>query len=58
MLLDVLPEHVREYVEKMARLMQPNDIYVCEGSDEEYEKFTNYMIENCGYIKLKKLKNW
>ncbi|VDP71196.1 unnamed protein product [Echinostoma caproni] len=45
-----LPPNVRKYVEEKAVLCQPDHIYVCDGSDEEFKKCLTD-LEKSGAIK-------
>lgn len=48
--IEKLPPGVKAYVEEKAILCQPDQIYVCDGSDAEYRKFL-VDLEKSGVIK-------
>lgn len=45
-----------KWVNEMAAMCQPNNIYWCDGSEEEYNRFTNLLCENGTFIKLNEAK--
>lgn len=56
--LEILPDHIRQYVEKKISLCQPSNFHVCDGSEEENQRLLDSM-EQAGVIRrLKKYKNW
>ncbi len=40
------------WVQEVADLCKPDDVYWCDGSDEEYDRLSNLMCETGTYIKL------
>ncbi|GAM23063.1 hypothetical protein SAMD00019534_062380, partial [Acytostelium subglobosum LB1] len=40
------------WVEEQAKVCQPDNIFVCDGSEEEYTKFTNEMVQSGVLTKL------
>ena len=43
------------WVEQVASLCEPNEIYWCNGSDEEYARLCNELVEKGTFIKLNEL---
>lgn len=56
--LNNLHPKVRSFVEEKANLCQPDNIHICDGSDEENELILNLMKDNGMIVKLKKYENW
>lgn len=44
------------WVDEVADLCQPDNIYWCDGSDEEYEKYCNQLLDSGVFIKLNEEK--
>ena len=44
------------WVEEMTKLCQPDSIYWCNGSEDEYEQITNELVKSGTFIKLNKEK--
>ncbi|KAM9996761.1 hypothetical protein ACTFIZ_001711 [Dictyostelium cf. discoideum] len=40
------------WVEEQAKLCKPDNIYICDGSEQEFKKFTDDMVKNGTLIKL------
>lgn len=56
--LGQLPEGVRKYVERSARLCQPLGIHICDGTEAENTATLN-LLEQQGLIRrLPKYNNW
>ena len=49
-------EKLLSWVNDMAELCNPDDIYWCNGSDEEYEKLAGQLVEKGTFIKLNEEK--
>ncbi len=47
---------INDWVNEMADLCQPTQIYWCNGSDEEYNQICTYLVEQGTLIKLNPLK--
>ncbi len=45
------------WVEEVAALTQPRDIYWCDGSDEEYERITSELVDSGTLVRLAKKPN-
>lgn len=45
------------WIEQIQELCQPDSIYVCDGSDQEYQKLTELMVNNKTFSKLKQREN-
>lgn len=43
---------LKKWVSKMAELCKPSEIYWCNGSDEEYSRICNEMVESGTFIRL------
>lgn len=53
-----LSPKVRSYVEECVKLCQPDDVYICDGSDAECAQLLE-LLERQGTIeRLPKYKNW
>jgi phosphoenolpyruvate carboxykinase (GTP) len=53
-----LPKSLQLYIEEKVKLCQPDEIHICDGSEEE-NKLLLSMLEGNGSVKrLKKLQNW
>ncbi len=48
--------HVKEWVDRMAAMCQPNEIYWCDGSEEERQRLTATAIERGELIELNQKK--
>lgn len=49
-------QDLKQWVDQMADLCQPDRIYYCDGSEEEYERFMDEMVSSGKAIKLNPLK--
>lgn len=58
--LDQLPKSVRQFVEENARLCNPDDIHVCDGSEEENREILDKLQSEGRLVKLTKpgYENW
>ena len=45
------------WIKEVAELTQPNNIYVCDGSDEEWDRITDELVNAGTLIRLKKKPN-
>jgi len=52
----VTHDGLRSWVQKMVELCQPDDVYWCDGSQEEYEKICGLMVEKGTAVKLNEEK--
>jgi phosphoenolpyruvate carboxykinase (GTP) len=52
----VTHDGLRSWVQKMVELCQPDDVYWCDGSQEEYEKVCSLMVEKGTAVKLNEEK--
>ena len=43
---------LREWVHEMAQLCQPEDIHLCDGSDEEYDELCQQLVEKGTFVRL------
>lgn len=56
--LEGLPPAVREFVERSAKLCQPDDIHICDGSEQENRQLLELMEAQGTLKRLKKYDNW
>ena len=53
-----IPKNVQDYIEEKAKLCQPDQIHICDGSEEE-NKILLGLLERSGAIqRLRKMDNW
>ncbi len=45
-------EALKQFVEETVALCQPDGVYVCDGSQEEYDRLSQLLVETGTYIKL------
>lgn len=55
--LSHLPAHVRSFVEEEIALMTPDNLYLCDGSDQEFEHLKEYCLKHDIMKPLPKLQN-
>ena len=55
--VDALSSSVRKFVEDNAKICQPKNIYVCDGTQEENKKMIAELVEQ-GRMKELKYDNW
>ncbi|XP_012583651.1 PREDICTED: phosphoenolpyruvate carboxykinase, cytosolic [GTP] isoform X2 [Condylura cristata] len=55
--LDRLPQAVREFVERSARVCQPDRIHICDGSERENQQLLGQMEEQGAVRRLRKYDN-
>lgn len=48
---------LKAWVDKMVAMCQPDEIYICDGSQAEYDRLMSEMVDSGLGIKLKKRKN-
>lgn len=51
-------DSIRKFVEEKARLCQPEQIQVCDGSDSENQQLIDLMVKEGILEKLPKYENW
>lgn len=56
--LDSLPQAVREFVESNAKLCWPDQIHICDGSEDENRQLLGRMEEEGVIKRLRKYDNW
>ena len=56
--LNQLPKQLRDYIEEKAKICQPDQIHICDGSETEYQNLVKYLQEAGTIQKLEKMKNW
>lgn len=56
--LSRLNERVRNYVEDKARLCQPDNLHICDGSENENDYLLNLMLKQGMITPLPKYENW
>lgn len=50
--MPAISSKVSEWVSKIAALCKPDDVYFCDGSDEEFQKISDELVKNGTFIKL------
>ncbi|XP_027737051.1 phosphoenolpyruvate carboxykinase, cytosolic [GTP] isoform X1 [Empidonax traillii] len=55
--LESLPPEARDFIETNAKLCQPENIHICDGSEEENKKILDIMVEQGMVKKLRKYEN-
>ncbi|NXP25020.1 PCKGC protein, partial [Scytalopus superciliaris] len=55
--LESLPTEARDFIETNAKLCQPENIHICDGSEEENKKILDIMVEQGMVKKLNKYEN-
>ena len=53
----VMNEKLFLWVDEVAALTQPNDIYWCDGSEDEWERITSELVEAGTFVRLEKKPN-
>lgn len=56
--LSRLNERVRHYIEDKARLCQPDNLHICDGSESENDYLLNLMLKQGMITPLPKYENW
>ena len=56
--VESLRPHVRKFVEENARVLQPDGVYICDGSEEENKALLGKLEKSGRIAKLKKYENW
>ena len=56
--VEALSPNVRKFVEDNAKICQPKDIYVCDGTREENDRMIAELVEQGRLEKLTKYDNW
>ena len=54
----VLPPGVQEFVNEKARICEPDSVYICDGSDDEYQWLLNGLRKAGCIQKLDHMENW
>lgn len=52
------PVCLQEFIEEKARICKPDQIHICDGSEEEYTTFLEMLRENGSIQKLDGMENW
>ena len=53
-----LPPSIKRFIDEKASICEPENIYVCDGSEEEYQHLLKVLQEGKWIQKLDKMKNW
>jgi phosphoenolpyruvate carboxykinase (GTP) len=53
-----LPKRVQEYVNVYADLCKPENIHICDGSEEEYNMLIAELEKSGSIQRLTEMKNW
>lgn len=56
--LSALSSETRSYIEEKAAICQPDNVYICDGSEEENEHMIKTLLNNKMIEPLPKYKNW
>ena len=56
--LSRLNDRVRNYVEDKAKLCQPDNLHICDGSENENDYLLNLMLKQGMITPLPKYENW
>ena len=56
--VDALSPRIKQFVEENAKICQPDNIYVCDGSNEENTKLIEKLQQDGRLDKLTKYDNW
>ncbi len=56
--LSELPKSVRQFVDESARVCEPDNIKICNGSEEEYKLLLRQLHKDGVVRSLKKMDNW
>lgn len=56
-LSDLAPK-VRSYVEEKAQICQPDNLFICDGSEEENKRVMDILLEDKMVKPLPKYDNW
>lgn len=56
--VEALSSEVRRFVEDNAKICQPKDIYVCDGTIEENQNMIGHLVKEGRLKKLPKYDNW
>ncbi len=49
-------QRLKDWVEEWAAVMQPDDIYWCDGSAEEYDRLCQSLVDGGTFTKLDEAK--
>ena len=49
-------KNLLEWIETTAQLSKPDNIYICDGSQEEYDDLCNQMVESGTFVRLTEQK--
>ncbi len=53
---EVKHEELKKWVQKTADLCEPDNVYWCDGSQEEYDRFTQMLVNKGTFVKLNEVK--
>ena len=56
--LSALAPKVRSYVEEKADICQPDNLYICDGSEDENKHMIDTLVNNKMLQALPKYQNW
>jgi len=54
--MEIKNQRLKQWIEEAKTLCEPDDVYICDGSDEEYERLCAQMVQTGTLIKLNQEK--
>lgn len=56
--VDALSPNIQTFIEEQAKICQPNNIHVCDGSEAENKELLDTLLKNGRLQRLPKYDNW
>ena len=50
--MEIANQELSEWVDDLVKLCQPDNVHLCDGSQEEYDRLCNEMVESGTFIRL------
>ena len=54
---DIKHAALAAWIDEIAQLAQPTDVYICDGTQDEWERLTNELVDAGTLVRLKKIPN-